>query len=148
MTVDLLKPEHSRKAAYLKKIGKYRVAGKKFLTYGELVDLIDHTDTISEPWTTPIVQGAVWKAEDGSLGVFFVNHLEKESVMEWTIDPEKYGLEPRGDEYAITRIGPEGRRLEDTVPGREIRRTEALGPWEVRILEIRVGAESATVSSG
>jgi len=53
MGFELFNPEHAKKAAYLKKVGKYRIAGKKFLTFGELVDLVNPTSdigTITEPW--------------------------------------------------------------------------------------------------
>lgn len=41
MGLDLLKPEHRQKLAYLKKIGAYRLAARKFLMYGELVDMLE-----------------------------------------------------------------------------------------------------------
>ena len=40
MGLDLFEPEHSEKLAYLKKIGEYRLAARKFLQYGELVDIV------------------------------------------------------------------------------------------------------------
>lgn len=151
LTLDLLfKPEHTKKAAYLKKIGKNRIAGKKFLTYGELVGLINHTETVTEYWPSntwhgegdtgprkavlPIVQGAIWKAEDGSLGIFLVNYLEEESTFEFTIDLEKYGLNTRP--YRITRVSPEGSTEIGISSNNKIKRIEKLGPWDICILEI------------
>ena len=139
---------HAKKAAYLKQIGKYRIAGKKFLTYGELVDTIDHAQTVSAPmrshWeerslanrTFPIAQGAIWTAEDGSLGVFLVNYVEKDITLDYTIDPVKYGSRSTSGQYIIKRITPEGSSVEGTVKQGIIRRSETLGPLEIRLLQI------------
>jgi len=150
MRLELFKPEHSKKAAYLKNIGKYRIAAKKFLTFGELVNLIKPTNsvkTITEPWpdhgnnfrtaTLPNIQGSIWKAEDGTLGIFLANYLEKNNTIEFTIDPTKYGLIAASAGYTITQIQPEGNQVEGGAPRGVLNRTEALGPWEIRILEIR-----------
>jgi hypothetical protein len=150
MGFELFNPEHAKKAAYLKKVGKYRVAGKKFLTFGELVDLVEPTnriEAVTEPWpdhsnnprnaTLPGIQGAIWKAEDGTLGILLTNYLEKDNTIEFTIDPAKYGVAAPSTKFAITQVAPEGNRPEGTVPSQFIRRTETLGPWEIRLLEIR-----------
>ncbi len=150
---ELLRPEHANKAAYLKQVGKYRVATKKFLTYGELVDLVEptnHIETVTEFWpdhsgnpknaTLPSAQGAIWKAEDGSLGIFLVNYLNEENTIDFTIDPLEYGLaatrEGTSEAYRLTRIKPEGNYTEGTTPRGTIQRSETLGPWEIRVLEI------------
>jgi len=149
MGFELFRPEHAKKAAYLKKIGTYRIIGKKFLTFGELVDLIEpanHIETITETWpdhgnnprkaTLPSMQGAIWRAEDGTLGIFLANYLEKDNTIEFTIDPAKYGLDTSGG-FIITRTNPEGSKVEATVPGGVINRAETLGPWGISMLEIR-----------
>jgi len=150
MGFELFNPEHAKKAAYLKKVGKYRIAGKKFLTFGELVDLVNPTSdigTITEPWpdhgnnprnaTLPGIQGAVWKAEDGTLGIFLTNYLEKDNTIEFTIDPARYGVAAPSAKFAITQLAPEGNHSEGTVTSPIIRRTETLGPYQIRLLEIR-----------
>jgi hypothetical protein len=148
MGFQLFEPKHAKKAAYLKKIGKYRIAAKKFLTFGELVDLVkpaNKIETITETWpdhsnnprsaTLPSMQAAIWKAEDGTLGVFLVNYLEKDNTIEFAVDPSKYDLAaPAG--YTITEIRPEGNRAGRTAPHGILRLIETLGPWEVRLLEI------------
>jgi hypothetical protein len=149
MGFELFKPEHAQKAAYLKKVGMYRAAAKKFLTFGELVDLIEPTnsvETITEVWpdhenkprnaTLPSIQGAVWKAEDGTLGVFLANYLDKDNMIEFAVDPSAYGLKSGSAGFTIARICPEGNQNEGTVPSGIIKRTETLGPWEIRVLEI------------
>ena len=149
MGFELFRPEHAKKAAFLKKVGKYRLAGKKFLTYGELVDLVsltNHVETITEVWpdhgnkprnaTLPSVQGAIWRAEDGTLGIFLVNYLEKENTVEFQIDPDRYGLGGSA-KLTITQIRSEENHVEEAVPYEPISRTETLGPWEICMLEIR-----------
>lgn len=150
MQFELFKPEHAKKAAFLKKVGKCRLAGKKFLTYGELVDLViltNHVETITEVWpdhennkprnaTLSSIQGTIWRAEDGTLGIFLVNYLEKENTVEFQIDPDKYGLGGSA-KLTITRIRPEKNHVEKVVPYGPISRTQTLGPWEICMLEIK-----------
>jgi hypothetical protein len=150
MRFELFKPEHARKAAYLKKIGKYRAAAKKFLTFGELVGLVkptNHIKTITETWpdhgnnfrtaTLPGIQGAIWKAEDGTLGIFLANYLEKNNTIEFSIDPAGYGLNATSAGYIITQIQPEGNNAEGKARRGVLRRTETLGPREIRLLEVK-----------
>ena len=149
MGFELFEAKHAKKAAYLKKVGKYRVAAKKFLTFGELVDLVEptnHIETITERWpdhannprdaTLPSVQGSLWKAEDGTLGVFLANYLEKDNTIEFNVDPAKYAI-ARSAKLEIARITPENRTVEGMVPYGPVNRSENLGPWEIRVLEIR-----------
>jgi hypothetical protein len=151
MGFELFSPQHAKKAAYLKEVGKYRIVGKKFLTFGELIDLVEptnHIDAITESWpdhgnnprnaTLSSVQGSVWKAEDGSLGIFLANYLEKDNTIEFTIDPAKYGVEVSTAGFAITQVKPEGNHLLGTALSGVINRTENLGPWELRLLEIHI----------
>ncbi|MBN1291836.1 MAG: hypothetical protein JXB48_08345 [Candidatus Latescibacteria bacterium] len=148
MGLELMEPEHAKKAAYLKSVGKYRIAGKKFLTYGELVDIIEpenKLETITEKWpdhggnprdaTLPVIQGTVWKSEDGALGIFLVNYLENKTLIDFSVDPAKYGLDS-SEGYIITSIKPEGKNRKETVPQGIIKRNDTLGPWEIRFLEI------------
>lgn len=135
MGLDLLKPEHERKAAYFKQLGKYHVAGKKFLVYGELVDLIAH-EKRSDFRDIPFMQGAVWKAEDNTLGVFLANLQDGQGTLDITLDFRKYGLNASSG-YTITRINPEDRRVVAAAPGAEIILTEVLDPWDIRFLEIK-----------
>lgn len=150
---ELLSPEHAKKAEYLKKIGKYRVATKKFLTYGELAGLVEPTnriETVTECWpnhngedknaTLPSAQGAIWKSEDGSLGIFLVNYLERENTIEYTIDPAAYGIESCGKcPFKISTITIDGNSGETAMATCPIKRSEKLGPYEIKVLEIVKG---------
>jgi hypothetical protein len=160
MDLQLFKPEHVKKAAYLKKIGKYRVAAKKFLTFGELVDLIEPINdvkTITETWPDhgnhprtailPTIQGSVWKAADGTLGIFLANYLEKNNTIEFRIDPTEYGIRASSAGYTMTQIQPKGNHIEERIKDRILKRTEKLGPWEIRILEIQAASPKYTPTS-
>jgi hypothetical protein len=147
VSFDILKPEYTSRAEYLKKIGKYRVATKKFLTYGELVDTIGYNETVTEIWDVkgtlstaklPAIQGAVWKAEDGSLGVFLVNYLDTEKNIDLDIDPRRYGLNSASGQFVVRQVNPEGNPDKAERLTGALKRTEKLAPFDIRVLEISV----------
>jgi hypothetical protein len=142
MTPDLLRPEHAAKAAFLRQLGQYRVAGRDYLTYGQLVGLIDHPQTVTEPWaaatvTLPVVQGSIWRAGDGRLAVFLVNYLDTSSRIDLKVTPAQYGLQPGPAGYTVQRLGPDSETAPQAVCGMVVNRTETLGPTQIRFLEIR-----------
>lgn len=141
--------EHKEKAEYMKRLGQYRVAARKFLTYGEFLDMIEPENrivTLTEYWpdhfgvpqnaTLPSAMGALWKAEDGNMGIFMVNFLNKENKFEYSIDPVKYGLPDTGT-YTLTQLTPEEDHQADSHPAGSIKRTELLGPREIKVIEVR-----------
>lgn len=143
----LLDPANAAKAGFLRQVGKVRVAGKKFLVYGELVGLIDHpTETVTEEWpshdagrvTLPAIQGSIWKAEDGTLGVFLVNYDTAEHTIDVGADLLRHGREPapKGTRR-VAMISAEGERHElQEATGRGSPLRQTLGAWEIRFLEI------------
>ncbi|MBI3991558.1 MAG: hypothetical protein HY350_05355, partial [Candidatus Omnitrophica bacterium] len=143
----LMKPEYSVMAGFLKKICKYRIAGKKFLAFGELSGLIAHPhETVTEKWSEgetalPVIQGSVWKAEDGSLGIFLVNYINEERSIEIEIEPVKYGMEPGQKGYKITQIDTEGNLPKEKriLDADKIILNETIGPWDIRLLEVKNG---------
>jgi hypothetical protein len=150
MGFELFEPQHAKKAAYLKQIGKYRVAARKFLTFGELVEVLqpaNPVETITETWpdhgnnprtaTLPSIQAAIWKAEDNSLGVFLANYLEEDNTIEFIMDPAEYGLAAEPSGYSITQIRPGENAGKKTLSYGPFRMSENLGPWEIRLLEIK-----------
>ncbi|MCE9613858.1 MAG: DUF6259 domain-containing protein [Lentisphaerae bacterium] len=148
MGPELLAPEHAAKAAFFKQIGQYRVLGRPFLTYGELVGFINHPETVTEPWATgpatlPIAQGAIWRAEDGSLGVFLVNYLDRDVPLTFTLDPAHYGLAPGRDGYRVRRVDSAGAPVDEAPAAGARPRTETLGPTQIRLLEIRAAGREA-----
>ncbi len=148
MGFDLLEPQHAEKAAYLKKIGQYRIAGKDFLTFGELVDIVKPENTVplvTEIWknqrgeernaTIPSAMATVWKSEDGRLAVFMANFLDTENTLRYSVNPGTYGIEV-GSGYRILNVSPEGSYAEASVEKEGIIRTDRLMPREIRIIEI------------
>ena len=145
-------PKYSAKAEYMRKIGQYRIANKKFLTYGELMDEIRPTapvEDITENWPThrgspkdatiPSVMGTVWKSEDGHIGIFIANYLDEETSFSYRLDLDKYNVRAsESQEYEMSLITPESREIMGYhYPGPVIR-TEDLGPREIRVIEIAV----------
>ena len=128
----LFQPENERKRAYLRTLGHARVAGLKYLADGELVGLIDDGSR-SKFKGTPFVQGSIWKALDGSLGIAIANYRSHRSGLAITVDPRDYGL-LGGAGYRVRQIhpsaGPEAQRQGP------ISLYETLEPLEVRILSI------------
>lgn len=145
-------PVNKEKAAYLKQIGQYRMVSHKFLTYGELLDVIhpkNPVDTITEVWanhggikqnaTLPCVMGALWRSEDGHLGVFLTNFLNENYTYSYEIPAQQYGLVPSDNEqYEIIQIKPDGKKTIGINFAGTIKRTEELGPREIKVLEIGV----------
>ncbi|MBN2457459.1 MAG: hypothetical protein JXB29_13155 [Sedimentisphaerales bacterium] len=148
MGFEILLPEHSKKAAFLRKIGQYRIAAKKFITYGELVDTIAHHQVVTEYWsdrngnpysvTLPVIQGSVWKGPNGSLSILLVNYLEREESIDLEIDLESYGLKTRTNAYQVSQIHPDNTQVKSVINEAVFRYTEVMGPWEICVLEINM----------
>ncbi|HJN16715.1 MAG TPA: DUF6259 domain-containing protein, partial [Armatimonadota bacterium] len=144
---------------HLKELGQYRVATRKFLTYGELLGELDlrfigdsgfHTfplPKVSGTWdnwtgppqdvTLPAVQTAVWRAEDDTLGMFVVNVSDATLPCELRLDAEAYGgFESEGDWLELKRISPDGTEVAGYMPRAASRRVEVLKPNEVLVYEV------------
>ena len=142
---QVLAPEHAKKALFLKQIGQLRVVGRQYLSYGELVALVDHPrQTVTEEWpshgagkvTLPAIQGTIWKAQDGSLGVLLVNYDNQERTIPLVLDTAKHSLAtgPQG-RYRVARFGSSGKRQDSSAATTALfRRTETLAAWEARLL--------------
>jgi len=145
-----MKPKHEKKADYFKKIGKYRVAARKFVTYGELMDLIkpiNKIPTVTDIWvnhnrkvkkaTIPSVLGAIWKAEDGSLGILLVNVDDNEREIEYIVDINKYETNIKPDtRFVIKKITPEKIVIIGKSNNTKIKRNDKIKPQEILVLEI------------
>lgn len=152
MGFSVFSPENKAKGEYLKRIGQYRITARKFLSFGELLGPIESTNqllSITESWPThrrdprngtlPAVMGALWKSEDGNLGIFIVNFLNEKQIFSYAINPEQYGLRlSSGQQYRLTQIRPEGNQpIGVNYPGAIIR-TENMDPEEIKVIEISV----------
>ena len=141
---------HKEKLEYLKKIGKYRMVSHRFLTYGELVEVLTPSgpvENITETWRThagehktatlPCVMGTIWKSNNGTLGVFLANFLDREYDYAYTLDLKKFGMAPgEGEQLRIGKITPEENVVMGFSAMDRLARTERLGPREIRVVEI------------
>lgn len=148
---------------YLRKLGRLRVQARKFLTFGELVGELENpvpgeiagtakqqmekrnaaVPRVSAIWpffgkqkvaTLPAVMTSVWRAEDGTLGLFIANLSESARTHRWTFDPAAYGLPGAKLRYTpITEAGP-GDAF-DTDGGVQSR-TEELEAFGVAVYEL------------
>jgi len=146
MNTSLLAPERAAKAEFLKQCARYRVAARKFLTYGRLLvpvrplnDIPTFTDEFTSftnlattgAWsenhkgTAPLAEGRLWQSEDGHLAVFLANYDSREIPFSYRIDPANYGLKP--GRFRLAEITPRAPIGAGTATG-PIERTEALGP--------------------
>ncbi|MEK7404041.1 MAG: DUF6259 domain-containing protein [Acidobacteriota bacterium] len=141
----LFRPVHAGKAAYFRLCGKYRIAAKKFVTYGQLLGPVEPANTVPTftedyfGWqtkhrgTVPSAEARLWRSEDGHLGVFLANYVETPVSFSYKIDPAQYRLE--GGRYRLWELTPEGAVSLGAVSGTVIR-TEELGPQKIKVIEI------------
>jgi len=159
MGITLPEPYNS----YLKKLGKYRVQTRKFLTFGELVgeltnvapsEIVGSSDEmnrarlaavpkVSAHWpvfgeprlaTMPAVLSAIWRAEDGNLGLFIVNVSDVAQTYRYTYDPAKYGLLAGKLAYTVITESGAGERM--IAKGGSQSRSVALEPFGVVVYEV------------
>jgi hypothetical protein len=148
MDLGLFKPEYARKVDYLKKCGQYRVAARKFLTFGRLWGAIEPANYIPKfteegfGWALyekirtpalPAAEARLWQSEDGCLGIFIVNYVDRNTPFAYTIDTSKYGL--KAEKYHINEITPSGVLPITRVTG-HIKRIETLKPQQIKVIEI------------
>jgi hypothetical protein len=141
-------PAHQGKMAYLKRIAQYHVAANKFFTYGELLNLLPPSAPVGtvtvkwpdykamdQPVELPSVLGALWRAQDGHLGVVLCNITDEPAAYPYAVDAPAHGL-PASGAYRLEHSAPAGRSYIGEQPAGVVRRTENLAPREIRVLEI------------
>jgi len=145
MNFDLFRPEFSKKVEYMKNCARYRMATKKYLTFGRLWEPVypenkvpvfqeefqgggDHIGTASA------AEARLWQANDGTIAIFIANYVDKEVKFTYTIDPHKYGL--NAENYQVTEITPDGDRAVGK-SSKKISRTEILSPGKVKVIEFK-----------
>jgi hypothetical protein len=145
MHVDLFTEPYARKADYLRACARYRIAGSKFLTYGDLLGPIEPqkpVPTVEEDgfgWgvkrraAIPAAEGRLWRSEDGRLGVFLVNYTGEPVPFHFRIDPAVHGV--KGARYALTEVSPDGAKPLGKASG-AVLRSELLAPAGIRLIEI------------
>jgi hypothetical protein len=145
INLGLFKPEYADKVGYFRQIGKYRVATRKFLTFGRLLEPIDPINTVPTFTETglgwyvqhtgqvPVAEGRLWQAEDGQLGVFLANYVDREIPFSYRIEPGAFGLQ--ASRFRLSEITPDGEVPISEVSG-SIHRTENLGPRKLKVIQI------------
>jgi hypothetical protein len=146
ITLNLFSPQYKAKAEYFRQCAHYRIAAKKFVTYGRLLEPIEPVNQVAGftddnfGWrrkhrgTAPSVEGRLWQSEDGHLGVLIANYVNEEAPFTWRIDPAQHGL--KGGRYKLAEVTPEGVSDAGTAKG-TIQRTEKLGSRQLRVIEIQ-----------
>jgi hypothetical protein len=143
MDFDLFRPEFRTKVEYLKNCARYRMAAKKYLTFGRLWEPVYPVNEIPffeeefpgggvHTGKAPCAEARLWQAEDREIALFIANYADRETQFSYILDPAKYGL--NASRYQVTEITPE-RSVPVSKTGRAISRTEILGPGKVKVIE-------------
>jgi len=137
---------NDKKLQFLRTIGYYRVLAKKFLTYGELTEVVNCSQTISEYWTVdpakpklvtlPAVQGSLWKAEDGTTGILLVNYTIDSQNINFNVDFNSY-FEPQTKAVMIYKITNRLTQLIGIYPKEVHNFNITMTPSEVGYFEIK-----------
>ncbi|MBM3497137.1 MAG: hypothetical protein FJX74_00560 [Armatimonadetes bacterium] len=144
-------PAHLIEGAALERLGEYRVVGRKFLTYGELLGELSSVEPLPEihgTWdnwsgppqqiTLPAVKTAVWRAEDGSLGLFIANLSEGSRRFRFRLDPAAFGgFAAEGKWLELKRVSPEGAQVAGYMPAEGGERTEYLTARDLLVYEVK-----------
>ncbi len=146
MDIGLFQAQHRTKSEYFQKCGVYRVAGKKFLTYGELLGPVEPDRPIPTMeddgfgWgesrhrgSVPAAQGRLWRSDDGHLGIILANYVDEPITFSFRLDPARYGL--KSDSYSLDEIRP-SETIRLTQGAGVLRRQQSLGPGAIMLLEV------------
>jgi hypothetical protein len=145
MATFYLQQGQEKKAEFMKKIGKYRVATREFLAYGELLNLVKPTNNVpvihgsfgssGGKWVDyPAFMGSVWKSENGNIGVYIVNTQENENTLEFVLDLKEYSQAARFKVYQVTQDGKRN-FLRRTDSGLQAF-SERIEPSGIKVLEL------------
>ena len=115
--------KYTEKMRFVRKLARYwkPEVGGRYLAYGQLLRPIEFkqprpmpTASFVETWRyrrrfdVPVLQSGVFKAPDGSLGVFLANASAEPIQFSFSLTPECYPIS-EGGTYRITRIGESGK---------------------------------------
>ncbi|HBG26888.1 MAG: hypothetical protein A2Y10_11330 [Planctomycetes bacterium GWF2_41_51] len=135
-----------KKCQFLRQVGLFRVQWRKFLTYGELMATLGSSQTVTESWTIdpvkpniptlPAVQGSIWKAEDGTTGIFLVNYTNSTQNINFSVDLNSY-FKPETKTVIIYRVNSRSTQLVGIYPKEIHNFNENLPLNELRMLDIK-----------
>jgi len=115
---ELTEEKYQQEAEYLKKLAKYRELGLKFFESRMMrppksntpvpeVTLLWKFIGSSVKTTTPLVMSSIWKADDGTLGIFITNISSTPQPVAYNINLEDYGFS-KGRKYVVSKVTEEG----------------------------------------
>ena len=145
----ILEEKHRAKARFMGRLAQYRLAAKQFFVCGQLLDEVRPTQplpSLTSVWhrrkphgaTLPAVMGTLWRAHDGSLGIFMVNYDSGPQRLTYTIDPQRWLREADGSKgWTFSLLTPEGATPWQVAGPGVVERTELLAGREVRAVVVR-----------
>jgi len=133
--------------SYLKRLGRFRVQMRDFLTYGELLGELKRTESVpkvSVVWPlwgddkltrVPAVMSMIWRAEDGRIGLFLVNVTEQKRTFTYSFDTADYGL--ICDSVRVIPVSEDGpQKAESVLLRNSFNQSVILEPYGVGVFEI------------
>jgi hypothetical protein len=98
----ILDPQNKFRIETMKNIAAIRKQAQKYLTCGELMDIIDSSDTIDLLWDAknvkfPAMQAAIWKYGESSIAVLIANYSSSKRQFDLQITLGKYGIIKQSD---------------------------------------------------
>ena len=153
----MLAEPHREKLAFMLQASRLRVAAKKFMLFGRLLDEIRPTEPVPpmtttwnrrkpHPATLPSVMGTIWRSLDGELALAMVNTCGEPRTFAYTVNPRALLAKP-GASWLVERLTENGAMPTAFVSDATIRRRETLAPREIRVLTIRPVPASALEAS-
>ena len=120
---------------------------RPYLGYGEMLrppKIEGDIPTVTQkggygPFTLPVVDGTAWLADDGTVGIFFLNYdKEKEFEFRWTHDLGEIAGIGGNRKLKMTRWTPDGIEAAGECRGGVLRRTMKIGSWGMIALKLEV----------
>ena len=135
---DLL--QYPTKAQYLRSVGMFRVLARDYLTYGELVDLVNGDDFVPVQWQSeanlPAIQGSIWLSEQGNIAILLTNFDSNTQSINFTIDTTEY-FEDKVSRIDVEQITNRGRTLIKTQQNGQCGLSRTIFPGGIEFLEIK-----------
>ncbi len=156
----MLEDQHREKLDFMLKASRLRVAARKYMLLGQLLDEVRPAELVP-PMTTiwnrrtphvatlPSVMGTIWRSVDGQLAVAMVNTCGTPRTFVYTVTPKDLlpSSEKTADTWLVERLTEHGTMPTDFVLGRSICRHETLAPHEIRVLTIQPGTTATLADS-
>ena len=139
--------ERAKAHDILKQMVRCRLAAKKFMVYGELMDELKPSNslpsvsavfdciTVKDTVTFPAVRASVWKHADGDLGIAMINFSGSAQTFSFKLDTAQYsGL--KSDKWQVAELTPAGEKIIGE-SGNEVSCSEQIEPYSAKFLALR-----------